>query len=303
MAGSGSRTVVAAVLLCLGAAVLSACTGSGVPDVRTSAAAATGSAFRELTQSQRAVLARAENLLVRDCMREQGFSFWVTEELPATVGTKFPYVVDDGAWAAENGYGGSIEKRRDALAAENPNQRYFKGLSAVRRSAAVSALNGAEPEGLEADVPGMGRVRHSDEGCEAEAQRSLYTDLPRWYRARKVTEALEQQVRSAVVGDARFTRAVTRWATCMRAAGHAYSTPPESRRAFARGPDARPADEVETAVAEARCAVSSGLSSGIRTLERVHRDEVNSRYAVEVRDRSELEHLALSRAHRIVRRG
>jgi hypothetical protein len=239
-------------------------------------------------------------------MQEQGFSFWVTEDLLRPVDELFPYVVDDEDWAAENGYGRGVRERIEALAARDPNQLYFHGLSAERRSAAVDALNGPEPVGLEAQVPGMGTVRHSDQGCEAQAQRALYTDLPKWYRARKVTEALEDQVRSAVVTDPRFTEAVTRWSACMRAAGHTYASPPQTRRKFLRSEGAGTAgtgEETRTAVAEARCAASSGLSAQILTLERVHRQRTNARYATEVSDRRALEHQALGRARDIVEKG
>jgi hypothetical protein len=300
MTGRSSRAVTAALLLCLAAPVVVSCTAPAGP-------APAASALRETTAAERATLARAEKLLTRDCMRKKGFSFWVTEELPRSADELFPYVVDDEAWATENGYGRGIRDRREALAARDPNQVYFRGLSPERRSAAVDALNGPEPVGLEAHVPGMGRVRHSDRGCEAEAQRSLYTDLPKWYRARKVTEALDIQVQSAVVADPGFAEAVTRWSACMRAEGHAYASPPESRRTFLRskaeGATATATEEIRTAVAEARCAASSGLSARTLTLERVHRKRVNARYATEVGDRRVLEHRALGRARDIVQKG
>jgi hypothetical protein len=293
------RVVSAAVLLCVTAPAVQACTDPHRPSSPAAEA-------RELSTGERQTLARAEKLLTRDCMRREGFSFWVTDQPPRSGDELFPYVVDDEQWAASHGYGRDILERREELAADNPNQRYFRSLSAPRRSAAVMALNGREPVGLEAEVPGMGTVRHSDQGCEAQAQRTLYTDLPRWYQVRKVTEALDIQVRSAVVNDQRFGKSVQRWSGCMRAAGYAYASPPEARKGFLRTADPEKSDagnEIRTAVAEARCADSSGLSEQARALERSHRQRINEQYATEVADRTALEHQALPRARDIVSRG
>lgn len=246
---------------------------------------------------------RAEKILTRDCMKKRGFSFWVTAELPDPVERLFPHVIDDPAWAAAHGYGRDLQERRTALAAENPNQRYFRGLSAERKSAAVRTSNGAKPEGLEADVPGMATVRHSDEGCESEAQKSLYTDLRAWYRARKVTEALVIAVHTAVEADPVYTKAVDRWSVCMRAEGHRYSSPAEARRTFLRGPDGNGRTETETATAEARCALSSRLAETARALESARREDTDARYPTEVRDRKALEYGALSRARTLTRNG
>ncbi|MFF5968752.1 hypothetical protein ACFY64_34660 [Streptomyces collinus] len=212
----------------------------------------------------------------------------------------FPYVIDDKRWAAANGYGRGIRERRKASAGRDPNRRYFDRLTTERKAAAITALDGPAPEGLEADVPGMGKIRHSDQGCASDAQRELYTDLRAWYRAKKVTDALARSVPVAVARDPKLVPTTRQWATCMRERGHPYDMPQQARDHFAGRPEA---GEFATAQAEAACAQLSGLASTVRELSRAHRKKLESGHPTEVEDRTVLEHEALSRARDIVRRG
>jgi len=313
MAGrTGSRPgrgkAMAALLLWLAAPALSACTAAPPPPTPGTTTPEPTVAARALTPAERQTLAKAEALLTRNCMEERGFTFHVVEDLPQGVNRLFPYVVDDESWAAEHGYGSDIQRERDTLAAQDPNQLYFRSLSAQRRKAAVAALNGPRPTGLEARVPGMGTIRHSDQGCESEAQRSLYADLPKWYSAWKVTDALERSVPPAVARDKRFTAAVSRWSACMRTKGHAYRTPMEARQRFVRptgatGSGESRATEIATARAEARCAGTSGLAETARTLALAERARTESGHPTEFITRKTLEFRALNRARDIVKTG
>ncbi|MEV5355682.1 hypothetical protein [Streptomyces sp. NPDC052693] len=283
-----------ATLLSLAAVWTTACTADGSPAARRQEPP------RHLTAAEREVLAQAEKILTRDCMRKEGFSFWVTPEIPEPLERLFPYVIDNKQWAAENGYGRGIRDLRETSARNDPNRRYFDGLSTARKAAAVTALNGPTPEGLEADVPGMGRIRHSDRGCVSDAQRVLYTDLRAWYRAKKITDALARSVTAAVVHDPELVPVTREWADCMHGRGLSYDKPQETREHFARGSRA---GEFSTAQAEAACAQSTGLAATLRKLTRTHRQEIDSHHPTEVKNRASLEHKALSRAHDIVRRG
>ncbi|MGW3423870.1 hypothetical protein [Streptomyces phaeochromogenes] len=304
----GRGKAVAALLLWLAAPALSACTAAPPPPSPRTPVPEPTVAARALTPAERQTLAKAEALLTRDCMEKRGFSFHVVEDLPDGVNRLFPHVVDDEGWAAEHGYGSDIQRKRDTLAAKNPNQLYFRSLSAERRDAAVDVLNGPEPTGLEAQVPGMGTVRHSDQGCESEAQRSLYSDLRKWYGAWKVTDALERSVAPAVARDERFTAAVSRWSTCMRTKGHSYSSPMEARQWFVRlagatGSGESRATEIASARAEAQCAGTSGLAKTARTLTRAERAKTESDHSTEFINRKTLESGALNRARDIVKAG
>jgi hypothetical protein len=292
--GRAARVPFLAVFLSMAAAWTTACTPDG------SRAAQPQQTPRPLTVAEREVLAQAEKTLTRDCMRKAGFSFWVTPELPEPLERLFPYVIDDKQWAAANGYGRAVRERREESARTDPNRRYFDGLSTDRKAAAVTALNGPTPEGLEANVPGMGKVRHSDKGCVSDAQRVLYTDLRAWYRAKRVTDALARSATAAAVADPELAPATRAWATCMHERGLSYDMPQETREHFARGSRA---GEFSTAQAEAACAQSTGLAAALRKVSRKHRQEMDSHHSTEVKNRALLEYKALSRARDIVRRG
>lgn len=289
------RTAFVAALLAAALAWITACEPAG-----SHKAQAQQESPRLLTIAERKVLAQAEKILTRDCMKREGFSFWVTPEPPEPLERLFPYVIDDKRWAAANGYGRGIRERREESARNDPNRRYFDRLSTDRKAAAITALNGPTPEGLEADVPGMGRIRHSDKGCVSYAQRELYTDLHAWYQAKKVTDALDRTARVAVAGDPKLLPATRQWATCMHERSLPYDTPQKTREHFALRPEA---GEFTTAQAEAVCARSTGLAATLQELSSAHRQQMNSRHPTEVKNRALLEYKALSRARDIVRRG
>ncbi|GAA3131974.1 hypothetical protein GCM10010521_17370 [Streptomyces rameus] len=133
------------------------------------------------TGTSRQVLAVAEQLPERDCMRRHGFRFWVVAR--ATARRDFPYLLDDIGWARAHGYGAEQRVALRRAAAIDPNKHYLLSLPPDRRPAVVAALAGPRPEGLTADLPNGIRVTHSDTGCTAEAERRLYGDLPAWFRA------------------------------------------------------------------------------------------------------------------------
>ncbi|ELP69722.1 hypothetical protein STRTUCAR8_09058 [Streptomyces turgidiscabies Car8] len=60
---------------------------------------------RRTTGTPRETLALAEQLLIKECMEKQGHEYWVEPLRPDDVSTRFPYVVDDPAWARAHGYG------------------------------------------------------------------------------------------------------------------------------------------------------------------------------------------------------
>ncbi|MEU4642959.1 hypothetical protein [Micromonospora sp. NPDC023814] len=190
----------------------------------------------------RRVLGLAEQLLTRECMRRAGFELWVVPPVPADQLRAFPYVVDDVAWARAHGFGTDLVAATDERRRADPNQRYFAALPAERRVAALAALNGARPEGLEARVPSGGVVRRSADGCTSEAQRQLYGDLPAWYRSSKVVADLsylrQRRVlaeppadRDGDLADPAWTAALRPWSRCVRQQGYPVDTPDPLREA------------------------------------------------------------------------
>ncbi|MEU9167403.1 hypothetical protein AB0D34_06345 [Streptomyces sp. NPDC048420] len=298
-------------LLLLTAALLSA-TLAGCADGTSSAPAATRSTDadrapgtgRRASADPEQTLHLAEQLLIKKCMEKRGYRYWVEDRPAAGGANRFPYVVDDPAWAARHGYGTDLYRERQQQALRDPNQRYFRSMPADRAPELVSALNGAEPKGLSARLPNGVQVTHSDQGCVAEAERALYKDLPAWFRATRVTDSLSGVRVNSVLTDKRYLAAVAPWARCMREKGYTYPTPAGARAAATRPDQAWPhAKEVRLASAEAACAGKTGLASVAKALDTEYRAELRRRYPAPTADLDRLRREALPRARAIVAHG
>lgn len=244
----------------------------------------------------RPTLDLAEQLLIRACMARHGFPLWLGAPPPEDEQRKFPYVVDDVDWARRHGFGGGIVAAAQARRRDDPNQRYFEDLPPARRAAALVALNGARPEGLEARLPSGGVVRRSAESCRSEAERELYGDLPAWYRAHRVVANLSIVRSGRVLADPAYAAALPAWARCMRRHGYPVDSPADLRRTVAdRGRDA----EVAAAVAEATCA-AGGLAATARKLDARYAAELAQLYRSDIETERRLELAAAPRARAIV---
>ncbi|GAA2207338.1 hypothetical protein GCM10009850_027960 [Nonomuraea monospora] len=245
-------------------------------------------------------LHRAEELLLRDCMRGHGFETWPTPfRSPVPEYLEFPYAVTDVAWARRHGYGSDLRDRIAELRRTDPNRRYFESLPPDRRAAALVALNGARADGLQTRLPTGGVVRRSDSSCTSQAERRLYGDLDAWYRAEKITGSLPGLRVAKVTADARFGEAVRRWSGCMREHGHAYSTPAQARSDALR-PEGGRAREIRVAVAEATCAAGTGLTATAHRLEGQYKRAVEEQYRAALGAKRDLQLAALPRAAAII---
>ncbi|MFD0265143.1 hypothetical protein ACFVGY_00900 [Streptomyces sp. NPDC127106] len=261
-------------------------------------------AAREPSAAESRTLARAEQVLISRCMAVRGFPYAVTEG-PDDGARSFPYAVDDVAWARDHGYGGAEERAAARAREDDPNQRYFRRLSAPERAAARTALMGAAPVGLSVQAPTGMTVTASADGCIADAQRSLYGDLAAWFRVKVVTMNLRPVREARVREDARYTGAVAEWAVCMEAAGRPHATPDASRQAAARygedlPPAAADAAAAELAVVEATCATGTPLARVSQALDRAYGEELRTRHRAEITLRWRLQNEALPKARRLV---
>ncbi|GLZ14435.1 hypothetical protein Acsp04_46700 [Actinomadura sp. NBRC 104425] len=260
-------------------------------------------AARPLTEQEKDLLHDAEELLTHSCMAARGFKTWVVPRRPLPEDRDFPYVVDDVEWASRHGYGSDIQAQRERLRASDPNRRYFAGLSPAQRQRALDALHGRRSaRRLEVKTPNGMTVGRIDDGCTAQAQKKLYGDLKVWFRVSTITEALTSLQQRQTTADAEFAKSVKEWSRCMKERGFNYSDPNAARASFMKPGKARPRKtEVRTAVAEAGCARSSGLSSTAQRLEQRYGERLRRTYADDVRTRMRLEVAALERARSIVR--
>jgi hypothetical protein len=270
----------------------------------TTTPGATGSSTPRAAGSTAETLRLAEQLLIKKCMEKEGHKYWVEPAAPDDISVRFPYVVDDPAWARAHGYGTDLRRQRVAEVRSDPNQRYFHSVPAGTRAVLVSDLNGAQAQGLSARLPNGIRVSHSDQGCQATAQRQLYGDLQAWFRATRVTDSLAGMRVGLVTDDKRYKAAVKPWARCMHERTYTYADPARARAA-ATGPETPwpHAKEVGLASAEAACAVSSGLSSVAKSLDAEYRDQLRRSHPRETADLARLKREALPRAREIVAHG
>lgn len=234
---------------------------------------------RRPTTAELETLHRAEQLLIRTCMKQQGFLYWPVPRLPAPDFRDFPYVVDDIAWAKVHGYGRDIEQRLDQEEPASPRARYYRSLPPQRQQAMGIALNGPASTGLEARSPLGGTLNHSDQGCTVASWRRLYGDVQTWYRSSETVSNLFGMRTGRVTADPAYQASVAAWSRCMNKRGYIATDPQELRatQLGKHGPDAERQD-VPTATAEAECARSTGLTTTAHTLDRRTADALRTQY-------------------------
>ncbi len=293
--------VVLAVVFALGTA---SCTARGAAQpsaVRSVGHDVAASQVRAVTPAEETLLYDAEQLLIRDCMREAGFTYYLNPREPVPGYRTFPLVVDDVAWARRHGYGSDLEARMQQAGAADPNKRYFNGLSHDQRAVAIVAANGPVATGLKARLPNGILAEHSSVGCVAESWRKLYGDQAGWYRTLRLTENLPGVRTAMVQGDKRYQRAVAAWSACMKSHSYSYPTPADARAAAL---DAQPRmdrhAEIALAVTEATCAHSTGLATTATSLDREYSAVVDRKFHDDVTTHRRLQVAALDRARAIV---
>ncbi|WP_371657684.1 hypothetical protein [Streptomyces sp. NBC_00280] len=250
---------------------------------------------RPLTAREKSLLYEAEQAMVQSCMARKGFQVWKVPENPVPEDKSFPYVVDDVAWARRHGYGSDVRRRIDQVRRSDPNRRYLQGLPPNRRTQAVDAYSG-RTGGLEVRLPTGVTAGRSTDGCLAETEGTLYGGLGNWFRAKAVTDSLGSIRRADVFADPQFRDSTREWAACMREHGHRYADPGQARAEFASDTAKDRNKEVRTAVDEARCAHSSGLSATARRLDARYDKRLQQKYRAAVDSRLRLERAALPRA-------
>ncbi|MGW2283473.1 hypothetical protein [Streptomyces phaeochromogenes] len=259
-----------------------------------------------LTDADRAVTSRAEALLVQTCMKRKGHRYWVTAPLDEDETRSFGYVMDDVAWAQAHGYGSRIKQKVLRAKKNDRNLSYRAGLATrAARTYVTDLAGGPGSEIMTVRLPAGGQIRLATGGCEGEAVRKLYGEPERWFRADRIATNLTPLYVPDLVADQRFKTAQSRWAACMRAAGHPYRTPADIRSALPEvtsGLSAAQAyrTEVRLAVAEATCARRTGFGDTLRALEEEHSAPVRERYRAEITERDQLERAALRRAEQIL---
>ncbi|MFJ9562674.1 hypothetical protein ACIRQQ_21830 [Streptomyces fuscichromogenes] len=272
-------------------------------------APAAGHRVRDLTYAEDLRVSDAEQRLVAECMARHGFRYWTDRPLSLAESRPLGYVQDDVRWARTYGYGSRITAKEDRARLRNPNSAYRKGLSATRKAAYDTALDGGrQARLLRTGLPGGGKVSKQSGGCDGEAERDLYGDPQTWFRLDTTASNLRPLYVGRLLHDRRFTAAVHAWSACMKRAGHPYPDPDAARQATREHPavqtraeEARSfAAETRIAVADAICAREVSLKSVGRNREAHYLAQLDGAYGARLDAYRQVRLKALERAERIV---
>jgi hypothetical protein len=265
-----------------------------------------GETGRPITDAEQVLVDHARELLIEECMADEGFRYWPVTVVSVEDRQGSGYVLDDVAWAREHGYGSGRRDRIAAIQRNDPNHAYANALPEEERLRYSDALDGDPSAGmLTAELPMGGAVQIPADGCPARAKGELYGDFADWFQAEKVATNLVGLYADDLVADERFETALAAWSECMRERGHDYSGPPAIREDLPRlieGLSATKARAVERelAVAEAVCATrETSLVSTTRDLESEYRGRLRE-YRDDVVTYQRLQHAAVERAREIL---
>ncbi|MFC8943288.1 hypothetical protein ACFT1B_34955, partial [Streptomyces griseoincarnatus] len=271
-------------------------------------AADADAAARELTDAEQVQVDQALELLVRDCMKAEGFRYVPVRVASVEERQGFGYVLDDVGWAREHGYGLELESRVVEIQQNDPNHAYANALPEPERLRWSTALDGDPADGmLTAELPMGGTVQTPRDSCFTQAKDELYGDFAAWFQAEKVATNLVGIYAEDIIADERFEVELAAWSDCMSRRGHDYPDPPAIREdlpGLVKGlsDEKARAVEKELAVAEATCAVrETSLVSTARDLEDEYRGELEQ-YQDSVADYQRMQVVALDHARRVLAR-
>jgi hypothetical protein len=258
---------------------------------------------REATAEELATLRQAENILERRCMADAGFDLPAAPE-PVRTDTEPPpmaLVLADPAWAREHGYGSRVRTPQEIarLRANDPVGDHLRSLTPERRAEALRAWQGAGVDTIEVTLPGGMTTGRSTRGCTSQARGELYGDFRTWFGADAVDRGVTSLAMSQAQADPVYTKALRRWSECVSGRGLPHASPQRLRDAL--GDSAPLSKEIAYAVAEADCAVSSGLGPVVRKVGERHLAEVRERYLADVTNARRMRLAALPAARQIVR--
>jgi hypothetical protein len=245
------------------------------------------------------IISSADQVLIRQCMKQQGFEYWPISQDQIDPVPRFPYVVTSVTWAKINGFGGNPGAPSTA---SDLNETYFNRLSPSRQSLYSDDLVGT-PNGPAATVvlPQGDIMGHSALGCEAQAFAKLYGSFSTWFKASSIADDLPSVSETMVVSSPAYEQKIFAWSGCMRAKGHKFSSPGQAASTFNRLSSTAPSyREVLAAVAEAVCANSTGLTRVANHLNQVFTTEVDQRYRSALQTEWRLQQDALPRARSVL---
>lgn len=248
------------------------------------------------TRAQDDLLKKAESALVRRCLAEREVArprtgSGTAQDTAAAPQRRFPYGIDDPAWAAAHGFGDADGTQQDGTQQAQQSPQPGKK-AAAQQQRLVDALFGTGRRELSTRTATGLVVRANSDGCLAEAQRVLYGDQARWFRTEVAVNNLEAAAHHRVTGDPAYRAVLARWARCVAPVQKAEE-PAQLRSVWQRR--ARALDQPDAAdlqkryaVAEARCVRRTGLADTGARLEKRHAAGLRAEYADVLADHGQL---------------
>jgi len=239
----------------------------------------------ELSSEDKRALLLAEQHLVSECMRKEGFPYRVIPPPTEDSEDRPAFGTEDVAKARREGYGidpAEADHTHEPHLAnqdgppQDPNAVYVQSLTSGEREGFDAALWGGarSPQGSVTLPNGM-QIGFPLTGCYSVARRRIYgEDLNRFMTVSTFVENLEGEITRRVRGDDRLIDRLKAWRTCMTERGYRFRDPGEAIEAATVEPN----HERQIAVADATCARENDLVDVGRRLLKQYRREVFSEF-------------------------
>jgi len=270
----------------------------------------------DLTPAQNTALETANQEIVRKCMSQQGFTYYVESqdsdqtEYEAT-GTGLP-LVSDLTKLRKYGYG-IYQATLSSGPQSTPgakNLAYENGLTPARKAAYQNAFEGNGNQQINITLPDGHQTAFSVGGCRSQADASEYGDLKTFLTIRSYAEDLQAKINDSSAWQKSWTIAEGKWAQCMKQHGIFASSETSAQLLVANRYQDDPADlvadheyELQVGRQDADCSAALNLNAAAKSsvesaLASLTSDEINAMLAWE-----QMQQHAVSVAQRILAEG
>lgn len=148
------------------------------------------SGVRDLTNEEVVEIERAEQKLIKTCMRDRGLPYWEFPVPSIDERKSGNYAIESVRWAKAYGCGREFEKLGENIRISHRTVIYQNGLPKEGRVGYTRALDGDYRDRTTGELPGkLGKVKTPRGGCTNEARPELYGDAAIWYTARRTVES------------------------------------------------------------------------------------------------------------------
>ena len=262
-------------------------------------------------------MALATDREIAQCMKERGFDYKPMESWTPSPDVRLE---GDVEMAKKYGYGISepfasqVKKLKEPRPAKDPSA----GLTEEQAKSFEAALGGGDPDSSGNLQGGDVVVIQGSDGtttsyhknsCVAKANEKIEGDKAEWLKAEEAVSHLAGEAWDRIMADPAWTQANKAWSSCMAKKGYHYADPDApSSDLVPRIQAANKAEaatwrkrEVDTAVADAECMVSTGWLENQDRLVQKYEAQLTKEHEGEVMAFAEMRKKAIERATEINR--